>query len=128
MAQFEPLCSRHGMLAGSFLKLVGVTVGGGVEVVEGGIGICLGVEGGDGGVDRGINELEGLVLVVAGRAGPITCRKCINRGVSETQTRPRRMPVDSNELSTRVCGTIHYMYSPVDSNELYYMSFMLMCV
>ena len=80
------------MFAGSFSKLVGVAVGGGDEAVEEDIGVCLGDEGRDGVVDRGTNELDGLVLVVAGRAGPITCRKCMNRGVSEqTRTRAREL-------------------------------------
>ena len=57
------------MFAGSFSMVVGVTEGGGDETVD----MVLGF--GDGGLevtDRGIKELEGLFVVVAGRAGPIT--------------------------------------------------------
>ena len=56
--------------------VVGVTVGGGDEMVD--MGVSLGDAGEDReGADRGIKELAGLVVV--GRAGPITCREWINR-------------------------------------------------
>jgi hypothetical protein len=80
MAQLEPLDSRRGIFAGSFSMVVGVTAGGGDETVVILTGEDLGEEMGDMLVDRGTNELEGLVLVLAGRAGPITCRMCINLG------------------------------------------------
>ena len=58
--------------------VVGVTVGGGDEMVDIGVmGVSLGDERAEG-VDRGTNELEGLCVVVAGWAGPITCREWIN--------------------------------------------------
>ena len=99
-------------MAGSFSKLVGVTVGGGVEAVEEDIGVGLGDEGGDGAVDRGTNELDGLVLVVAGRAGPITCCKCINR-VRDVDTREGLGDDLCGNLSLRTYCTITIMYSPV---------------
>ena len=75
MAQLEPLCSRHGIFAGSFSMVVGVTVGGGDVTVD--MGVSLGDAGENReGADRGIKELAGLVVV--GRAGPITCREWIN--------------------------------------------------
>jgi len=75
MAQLEPLCSRRGIFAGSFSMVVGVTVGRGDKTVD--MRVSLGDGGEDReGVDRGIKELAGLVVV--GRAGPITCREWIN--------------------------------------------------
>lgn len=62
------------MFAGSFSMVVGVAVGGGEEMVV--MGVSLGDEGVDGAADRGTNELEGLDVVLAGRAGPITYCKC----------------------------------------------------
>jgi len=82
MAQLEPLYSRRGMFAGSFSMVVGVAVGGGDETVVD-MTVALGDEGVDVD-DTGTNELElelgGVVL--AGWAGPITCCKYINPGVS----------------------------------------------
>jgi hypothetical protein len=60
------------MFAGSFSMVVGVTVGGGDDTVDMLAGVALGDEGLEGGADRGTNELEGLDVVLAGRAGPIT--------------------------------------------------------
>ena len=61
--------------------VVGVTSGGGDETVldmaAAGGDLLVGV---DGVVDRGMKELEGLPMVVVGRAGPITCGKYENRG------------------------------------------------
>ena len=78
MAQFDLLDSRRGMLAGSFLMVVGVAVGGGDVTVDM-VAASLGDEGGEGvdGVDRadrGTKDPEGLFDVVVGWAGPITCR------------------------------------------------------
>jgi len=67
MAQFEPLDSRRGMLAGSFSMVVGVMAGGGDETVD--IAVGFGEEGVEI-ADRGINELVGLVFAVT--PGPIT--------------------------------------------------------
>ena len=61
--------------------MVGVTVSGGDETVDIGVmGVSLGDERAEV-VDRGTNELEGLCVVVAGWAGPITCHEWINRGL-----------------------------------------------
>jgi hypothetical protein len=89
MAQLEPFGSRRGMFAESFSMMVSVvTVGDDVAVDIG--GRAADVDLGEGFVevleraDRGTKELDGLVVAVLGRAGPITCRKCMNRkGVSE---------------------------------------------
>ena len=67
------------MLAGSFSMVVGVAVGGGDDTVD--MTVALGDEGVDR-ADRGTNELELWGLVLAGWAGPITCCKCENPGVS----------------------------------------------
>ena len=69
------------MFVGSFLMVVGVTLSSGDETV-----LDMAVAGGDlleddgRAVDRGTKELEGLLVVVVGRAGPITCGKYENRG------------------------------------------------
>ena len=81
------------MFAGSFSMVVGVTVGGGDVTVDMGAGVDLGEDLGDedveGTVERGTKELEGLFVgvVLAGRAGPITCRKCNKPGVRLKWTR-----------------------------------------
>jgi len=76
------------MFAGSFSMVVGLMSGGGDVTVDMGGMVevdALGEEFAEAPVrleraDRGAAELEGLVLAVVGRAGPITCRKCMNRG------------------------------------------------
>ena len=67
MAQFNPLDSRCGMLAGSFLMVVGMAVGGGNVTVDM-VAASLGDGGGEGvgGVDRadrGTKDPEGLFNV-----------------------------------------------------------------
>jgi hypothetical protein len=79
MAQLEPFDSRRGILAGSFSMVVGVTAGGGDVTEDMLTGEDLGEERGVMAPDKGTKELDGLAVVLAGRAGPITCRKCKNR-------------------------------------------------
>ena len=61
------------MLARSFLIVVGVTIGGGKETVN--MGVSLGEDGVNEGLDMGRKELDGLEVVTIG-PGPITCSKC----------------------------------------------------
>ena len=73
MAQFEPLYLRCSILAGSFLIVVGVMLGGGEETID--MGVSLGEDIGDERLNTGRKELEGLEVVAIG-PGPITCSKC----------------------------------------------------
>ena len=71
-AQLEPLGSRRGTLAGSLSTVVGE--GGMAEAGDEAEDMLAGVDFGEIGetaLERGTKELAGL-LVVAGRAGPIT--------------------------------------------------------
>ena len=78
-AQLEPLGSRRGTLAGSLSTVVGeggtAEAGDDAEADDMLIGDDFGEAVGETALERGTKELAGL-LVVAGRAGPITCSKC----------------------------------------------------